>query len=207
MQLSLLKVESAERYEEESGIILSSDEITAGDCQTYLRTREIHQTFMDEDDRDFSYLLDILSDSVIHGANQERVSDVFYSLDYPVDPHVFDKLETKYSMVSSWSGSERKLLFDLVNCSLVGIIAPHIDLHPWVRSKKSMHTWEPEGLVERLWEMVVKQRKELGCNLEDKILDPRWLDVEDDMDVIVKEIEKMLNNDLWEETVAEFIIG
>ncbi|CAL9044025.1 unnamed protein product, partial [Musa banksii] len=50
MQLSLLKVESAERYEEESGIILSSDEITAGDCQTYLRTREIHQTFMDEDD-------------------------------------------------------------------------------------------------------------------------------------------------------------
>ncbi|CAL9099962.1 unnamed protein product [Musa acuminata var. zebrina] len=207
MQLSLLKVESAERYEEESGIILWSDEITAGDCQTYLRTREIHQTFMDEDDRDFSYLLDILSDSGIHGANQERVSDAFYSLDYPVDPHVFDKLETKYSMVSSWSGSERKLLFDLVNCSLVGIIAPHIDLHPWVRSKKSMHTWEPEGLVEWLWEMVVKQRKELGCNLEDKILDPRWLDVEDDMDVIVKEIEKMLNNDLWEETVAEFIIG
>ncbi|CAD5170119.1 unnamed protein product [Musa acuminata subsp. malaccensis] len=207
MQLSLLKVESAERYEEESGIILSSDVISAGDCQTYLRTREIHQTFMDEDDRDFSYLLDILSDSGIHGANQERVSDVFNSLDYPVDPHVFDKLETKYSMVSSWSGSERKLLFDLVNCSLVGTIAPHIDLHPWVRSKKSMHTWEPVGLVERLWEMVVKQRKELGCNLEDKILDPRWLDVEDDMDVIVKEIEKMLNNDLWEETVAEFIIG
>ncbi|RRT64972.1 hypothetical protein B296_00040144 [Ensete ventricosum] len=111
-------------------------------------------------------------------------------------------------MMASWSGSERKLLFDLVNCSLVGVIAPHIDLHPWVRSKKkSMHRWEPEGLVERLWEMVVKQRKELGCNLEDKILDPRWLDVEDDTDVIVKEIERMLNDDLWEETVAEFIIG
>ncbi|RWW31327.1 hypothetical protein GW17_00004046 [Ensete ventricosum] len=104
-------------------------------------------------------------------------------------------------MMATWSGSERKLLFDLVNCSLVGIIAPHIDLHPWVRSKKkSMHRWEPEGLVERLWEMVVKQRKELGCNLEDKILDPRWLDVEDDTDVIVKEIERMLNDDLWEET-------
>ncbi|CAL9092000.1 unnamed protein product [Musa textilis] len=207
MQLNLLKVESGERYEEGSGIILSSDEISAGDCQTHLQTREIHQTFMDEDDRDFSYLLDILIDSGIHGANQDRLSDVFYSLDYPVDPHVFDTLETKYSMVTSWSGSERKLLFDLVNCSLVGISAPHIDLHPWVRSKKSMHIWEPEGLVERLWEMVVKQRKEIGCNLEDKILDPRWLDVEDDMDVIVKEIERMVNDDMWEETVAEFIIG
>ncbi|CAD5186187.1 unnamed protein product [Musa acuminata subsp. malaccensis] len=205
MQLNLLKLESAERYEEELGISISSDEDSAGDSLSVLPTGEIFQAFKDEDDRDFSYLLDMLIASGIHGADQDRLLDACYSLDYPVNPHVFDELERKYGVMASWSRLERKLLFDLVNCVLAGIVASGIGPRPWAPSNRSTHTWEHEDLLERLWQMVVNQRKEMDCNLEE-FLYPRWLDIENSIEVIVKEMEKLLENDLLEEIVMEFII-
>lgn len=205
MQLNLLKLESAERYEEELGISISSDEDSAGDSLSVLPTGEIFQAFKDEDDRDFSYLLDMLIASGIHGADQDRLLDACYSLDYPVNPHVFDELERKYGVMASWSRLERKLLFDLVNCVLAGIVASGIGPRPWAPSNMSTHTWEHEDLLERLWQMVVNQRKEMDCNLEE-FLYPRWLDIENSIEVIVKEMEKLLENDLLEEIVMEFII-
>ncbi|URE44097.1 hypothetical protein MUK42_25457 [Musa troglodytarum] len=205
MQLNLLKLESAGRYDEELGISISSDEDSAGDSLSVLPTGEIFQAFKDEDDRDFSYLLDMVIASGIHGADQDRLLDACYSLDYPVSPHVFDELERKYGVMASWSRSERKLLFDLVNCILAGIVASGIGPRPWAPSNRSMHTWEHEDLLERLWQMVVNRRKEMDCNLEE-FLYPRWLDIENSIEVIVKEMEKVLENDFLEEIVTEFII-
>ncbi|RRT71343.1 hypothetical protein B296_00010091 [Ensete ventricosum] len=205
MQLNLLKLESAERYEEELGVSISSDEGSAGDSLSVLPTGEIFQAFKDEDDRDFSYLLDMVIASDIHGADQDRLLDACYSLDYPVSPHVFDELERKYDVMASWSRLERKLLFDLVNCILAGIVASGIGPCPWAPSKRSTHTCKHEDLLERLWQMVVNQRKEMDCNPEE-FLYPRWLDIENSIEVIVKEMEKLLENDLLEEIVMEFII-
>ncbi|WOL08461.1 hypothetical protein Cni_G17214 [Canna indica] len=195
MQLKLLKLESAESHEDEFGISISSDEESAGDSQSVVQIREKLQAFKDEDDRDFSYFLDILIDSGIHGDNQGRYSGSCCSLDRSVDPNVFDKLEEKYGMMESWSRSERKFLFDLVSSIFVGIMPSWIDLQ-----------MEDKGLVEGLWQTVVKQRKDL-CSLEDSIIDPRWLVVEDDIKIITKDIERILEEHLLDEILSEFVIA
>lgn len=207
LQLQLLKLESADTFAEEPEVLVLSDEDTGARCQSPLLTGLVLQAFRDDDDRDFSYLLDILIESGVHAVNQDRIFDAFYSPDSPVGPGVFDNLEKKYNMLVLWSSSERKLLFDLINIILVDLVAPCLDLHPWLISKRCRPLWNYEGLAERGWRMVVRQRKELAGNQEEVVLEQRWLGTEEDVDMIGREIEKMLNEDLLVELVAEFILG
>ncbi|XP_008794407.2 uncharacterized protein LOC103710467 [Phoenix dactylifera] len=206
MQLRLLKLESANTYAEEPEVLMS-DEDTAACCNSPLPKGSILQAFRDDDDRDFSYLLDMLIESVVHGVNQGRLSDAFYSPDFPVGPGVFDKLEKKYNALALWSRSERKLLFDFINSILVDLVAPCMDLHPWLVSNRCKPMWDREVLVERVWRMVARKRKEIASNQEELVAEPRWLDTEENVDTIGRELEKMLTEDLLDELVSDFILG
>ncbi|XP_010937726.1 uncharacterized protein [Elaeis guineensis] len=207
LQLQLLKLESADTYAEEPEVLVLSDEDTGACCHSPVLKGLVLRAFRDNDDRDFSYLLDILIESGVQGVNEDRIFDAFYSPDSPVGPDVFDKLEKKYSVLVLWSRSERKLLFDLINIILVDLVAPCLDLHPWLVSKRCQALWNHEDLAEGVWQMVVRQRKELVGNQEEVVLEQRWLGTEEDVDMIGREIEKMLNEDLLEELVADFIFG
>ncbi|XP_017698157.2 uncharacterized protein LOC103706730 isoform X1 [Phoenix dactylifera] len=207
LQLQLLKLESADTYAEEPEVLILSDEDTGACCHSPLLKGSVLQAFRDDDDRDFSYLLDVLSESGVHGINQDRIFDAFYSPNSPVGPGVFDKLEKKYCVLVLWSRSERKLLFDLINIILVDLVAPCMDLHPWLVSKRCQPMWNHEGLAEGVWQMVVRQRKELAGNLEEVVLEQRWFSTEEYADMIGREIEKILNEDLLEELVADFSLG
>ncbi|CAL9152983.1 uncharacterized protein LOC135680554 isoform X1 [Musa acuminata AAA Group] len=202
VQLQCLKLESVATSAE-------SDEDCAGDNHVLLPSMEVHREFSDVDDRDFTYLLDVLIESGVRGTDDNRFSDAFYSRGHPVNQSVFDKLEKKYDGVASWPRSERKLLFDLINCTLAGLITPYMDVHLWMTSltlKICVPAWDREGLVEAVWQMVVKQRKELHCNQENMLLESGWFGVEYGVDLVGMEMERMLNADLLEELICEFVL-
>ncbi|CAL9078361.1 unnamed protein product [Musa textilis] len=202
VQLQCLKQESVASSAE-------SDEDCTGDNQVLLRSTVAHREFSDVDDRDFTYLLDVLIESGVRGTDDDKFSRAFYSRGHPVDQNVFDKLEKKYGGVASWPRSERKLLFDLINCTLAGLITPYMDVRSRMTSTTSKiraPAWDREGLVEAVWQMVVKQRKELHCNQENMLLESGWFGVEYGVDLVGIETERMLNADLLEELVCEFFL-
>ncbi|URE07599.1 hypothetical protein MUK42_19296 [Musa troglodytarum] len=199
MKLELLKLESVDAH-----MPTTDEDYTGGDHAPRSLGEINHGGFLDDDDRDFAYLLDIFAESGIHGVDDNKLSDACYLHGCPVDQMVFHKLEKKYDTNASWSRSERKLLFDLINRTLAGIITKCMDVNPGVRSRTHLRAWNREGLAEALWQMVVKLRKEQDCNQENKVLEPGWLGLRYDVDLIGREIERLLNKELLDELVSEF---
>ncbi|KAL6623170.1 hypothetical protein ACP70R_033049 [Stipagrostis hirtigluma subsp. patula] len=189
------------QHNDEPEVSISSDE----DDSAY----QSLEAFQVEEDRDFSYLLDILISSGIIVADWQLLCKSWYSPGCPVGPHVFDRLERKYNKISTWAKPERRLLFDLVNCILSEVLAPCIDVHPLVLSRRQCGPlWGPEGPVEKVWQMIVRQREELVVgNPDEMVLDPNWLHVGDDINMVGKQIARMLHGDLLEEVIIEFLPG
>ncbi|RWV88897.1 hypothetical protein GW17_00048985 [Ensete ventricosum] len=186
-------------------VLMRSDKDSTSDSHKHLPSEEVHQRFIDDDDRDFAYLLDMLIESGIHGVDDKKLVDACYLLGYPVDQNIFSKIEKKYEKIASWSRSERKFLFDLINCTLAGLVTSCMDAHPRVTSKICQPAWDGAGLVEGLWQMVAKHKEEVDCNLENKILESGWFCLEYDVGLIATEMESLLNDDLLEELVSEFV--
>lgn len=170
-------------------------------------SREILKSLKKGVERDFLYFLDILTVSGIYGTSQNKFFDAFYSPDNPVFPDVFDKLENEYNMINLWSRSERKLLFDHINFILAEVLAPCMDLHPWVKVKRSTSSGHGR-LVDESWRLLLRQQKEFSRGKpEEKVLDTKWLYIDDHVDMIGREIERMLKDDLLSELVSDFISG
>ncbi|KAF0903914.1 hypothetical protein E2562_030060 [Oryza meyeriana var. granulata] len=181
------------RYEQE--LSLSSDDDNGN---SYLSL----EAFQIEEERDFSYLLDILISSGMIVADSQLLCKSWHSPGCPVGPHVFDRLERKYNKISTWPRPERRLLFDLANSVLSEILAP------WKSSRRCCPVWGPEGPVEVVWQTMVRQQEELAVgHPDDKVLDPEWLEVGEDINMVGKQIAKMLHGDLLDEVILEFLSG
>ena len=204
MQLKLLKLESADTDAEDLELLISSDE-DSGECRSPLYAGETLEAFGDDEDRDFSYLLDVLIDSGVRHTSANGLFNACYAQEYPVGREVFEKLEKKYNVLASWSRSERKLLFDLISSILADVISPSIDLQS-MKSRRCHPTWSREGLFEDVWQLVAKQRKELGGKQQEKLLlEPRWLDFGGDVYMVGKELESVLIDGLMEELLSQLI--
>ncbi|CAM0877337.1 unnamed protein product [Alopecurus aequalis] len=177
--------------------------------ETTQLVEDILEEFGDEEERDFSYLLDILISSGIHGIKEEELYKVCQSLDCPTGYDVFDKLENKYMKVTHWSRSDRRLTFDMVNSILSEILAPCLDMHPWVNTARNMApVWGSEGLLEKLLQLLTRRREELALRVprpEKKAFDERWPDIADYIDRAGREVEKMIKDDLLEELVLDLM--
>ena len=206
MQLQLLRLES-DKYNTECETPVSSEDGT-GECNSPPKKGDMLQTYRDEEDRDYSYLLDILIDLGVHGAHQDGLLNVICFLRHPADQDTFENLEKKYGVLVDWSKSERKLLFDLVSSILTEIPSPCMDQKPWLKPKRKLSlVCDSDGLAEDVWQMVVRLRKELGRGKpEENIFDPRWLDLGDDVVTVGREMEGMLEDELLEELVSEFLL-
>ncbi|KAM0830284.1 hypothetical protein ACQ4PT_066309 [Festuca glaucescens] len=169
----------------------------------------ILEEFGDEEERDFSYLLDLLISSCIHGVKEDELYKVCQSLDCPAGYDVFDKLEKKYIKVPQWSRSDRKLTFDMVNAILSEILAPCLDMHPWVNSTRNMApVWGSEGLLEKLLLLLTQRCEALALNLpkpEKQAFNQTWPDLADYIDRAGREVEKMIKDDLLEELVLDLM--
>ncbi|KAG2620451.1 hypothetical protein PVAP13_3NG211400 [Panicum virgatum] len=166
------------------------------------------EAFQVEEDRDFSYLLDILICSGIIIADWQLICKSRYSPGCPVGPHVFDRLERKYNKIATWAKPERRLLFDLVNSILSEILAPCVDVHPWVQhSRHGVPLWGPEGPVEKVWQTIVRQREDcVTGHPDDMVLDTNWLEVGNDINMVGKQIARMLYGDLLEEIIVDLLL-
>lgn len=205
MQLRLLKLESSDPYANELEINFSDAENEQ--CHPLTETAEILLAFEDEGDRDFSYLLDVLSDLGVHEAEWDGLSNTFYMREYPVCSNAFDSLEKKYRNVKSWSRSERKLLFDLINLVLSEIVEQIKIQHAWVKPRRLIGPMcSHDCLVEKVWQMVVKYRKESENKLEE-VLELKYLNLVEGVDIVGIEIESMLKDELLEELIFDLMLA
>lgn len=166
------------------------------------------EAFQVEEDRDFSYLLDILiSSGMIVSTDWQLLCKSWHSSSFPVGPQVFERLESKYAKMTSWPKPKRRLMFDLANSVLSDVLAPCTNIHPWVSSTRQCRPiWGPEGPVEKVWQMMVRQQEELAIgHPDDKVLDPNWLQADDDIYAVGNQIAVMLHADLLEEVILEFL--
>ncbi|ONK61883.1 uncharacterized protein A4U43_C08F34560 [Asparagus officinalis] len=195
MQLQLLRLES-DTYNTECE--------STGECNSPPQNGQMLQIYENEEDRDYSYLLDIVTNLGL-----DSLANTCCFLKHPEDLDVFENLEEKYGVIVEWSKSERKLLFDVVSLILEDTLSPWTDEEPWLNPKRKFGpVWDHERLVEKVWQMVIRLRNDSSAGKsEESILDPRWLDFRYELDTIGKEIEGMLKDDLLEELISEFILG
>ncbi|XP_074566312.1 uncharacterized protein LOC141822911 isoform X2 [Curcuma longa] len=163
----------------------------------------LEEEFRDEDERDYSYLLDMLIASGIHNAKRSDLSDACYSSEYPLKPALFTRLEKKYGKLAAWSPSERKLMFDSTNMILAAMFAPCLDKHPWVKATTRIRPmWGVEGLLEKTWQLLVRKRANVG-SAELMAMDDEWLELGDEMDGLGMVIERLVREEVLDELVAE----
>ncbi|KAL1330155.1 hypothetical protein HN51_047314 [Arachis hypogaea] len=197
MQLQLLKLES-EGYAEGS-VLISSDE-ECGEGST--RLSEDNRLCRTEDSWESSYIIDVLSESGIDGAQPDPNFEFWHSLESPVSLSVFNELEKRYCDWTTCSRSERRLLFDRINSGIVKIHNQSMNLQPWVSrattnvGSKLIENRIQDGLFRLLGSQGKVKDDALGKVL---VKEPQWLDLGDEIDVIGREIERLL----LEELVAE----
>ncbi|KAG6595295.1 hypothetical protein SDJN03_11848, partial [Cucurbita argyrosperma subsp. sororia] len=200
MQLQLLKLES-EPFTEGHMLISSDEDATElssglpddekGPCKT-------------KDNWEFSYLLDILTDSGLNVANPGALlATIYSSSNCPINPKIFEQLEKKQSCPSFTTRSERRLLFDCINSGILEIGRELSDLHPWVRPSKTQ--------IATKWVMKNELQNRLCKFLDiqivrfDVVEESDWENLGDEIDVIGKEIERMMINEVLAEVVKDVI--
>ena len=193
-QLKMLKMGDQIDTCRDDSDAFSSDEcndMDISDCQV---KEEQLPVFKDEEDRDCSYVQEMLGtacDSPVYPEEWKFSSDVFLWL------------ENKYSKLLLWSRSDRKLLFDLVNSILADMTAPGISLH----SKVMMNSW-PEmdwrKLAENVWQNALLMRRSYQPFDLDSV-QPLPLDHHPELGVFGTEIAEMIHDDVVEELVAELV--
>ncbi|KAK1677640.1 hypothetical protein QYE76_038488 [Lolium multiflorum] len=204
MQLRLLKMEAAGDADE-TELALFSDDETAASCELENESAPTSCTFWDEDERDFSYVVNMLNCLGIQSAEQDLLLDARCLLRSPACSDVYDNLEKKYSKLILWPQSERRLLFDLTNDILVDTITclTQCGSQGLMRRCQLSMKWGKEEFVQEVWERVCRQRRETECFQEEKLMGVGWLDCEDVTEQIAADFGGMVCEDLLEEAIAD----
>ncbi|KAE8697826.1 putative Hydroxyproline-rich glycofamily protein [Hibiscus syriacus] len=193
MQLQLLKLET-EAYEEGT-VLLSSDD--DGD-QLSVQSAEEKGTAMAEKNLESIYIVDVLVDSGINGADLDTFLATWHSLDCPVNPIVFEELEKKHLNLISCSRAERRLMFDRINSKLLEMYQQFMDQYPWIKPvRKIIPKWNIQELEYNLHRSLVSKNKELDVDAGEC----EWLNLRGDIDAVGKEMERLLVDELIAEVV------
>ncbi|CAG7865439.1 unnamed protein product [Brassica rapa] len=195
MQLQLLKLESA-AYNEAS-MLVSTDEDTDQESSTITNETLTSQEVREEDWKSL-YLVDLLANSRLSDSDHSTVMET------PVDPSLFQDLEKKYSSLKTSTRIDRRFLFDQISGELVQILKQFSDPHPWVKPKRVCSKWDANKIQETLRDLVTrKEEKPSKDDVEEKELE--WLRLEDDIEIIGRDIEEMLTDELIAELVVDAI--
>lgn len=200
-QLHFLETNSEETCSEGSEMGVSSDGDSERGSPDFLQHSEnILKDFKTAEGRDFSYLVDVLDEASLHGMNLGMCFETWHSLECPVNPSVFDLLEKKYGKQTSWLKSERKLLFDHINSGLSEILHSFLEIYIMEKSlkRRCCSTMRRIDIEEELWRMLVSHDNEMRMDLSGKAIgnETKWLQVEEEIGSICREIEKYLFDEL-----------
>ncbi|KAJ8754104.1 hypothetical protein K2173_002002 [Erythroxylum novogranatense] len=198
MQIQLLKLES-EAYTE-GQMLVSSDEDTEESCVPFSKEKGLGEEIVD-----YSYVVDVLHESGINYAESDTFIASWHSPECPVHPQVFEELEKKYTSQTSSTRSKRRLLFDRVNLALLTIYEQVASPYPWVRQPNRISSrWIKSKVEDRLFKVLADQKNKGNKDVADEVLagELQWLDLGNDTDIIGREIERLLTEELLEELVA-----
>lgn len=207
LQLELLKSESSETYSEGDGMNVSSDDDfeQGSSVSNAGKSEQLMRPFSIEEGRDFSYLVDVFTEAGFHVRNSGTSCDTWDSPECPISPAVFEMLEKKYGEQISWKRSERRLLFDRINSELMEILQPSMGSH-WTKplSTRLCFGKSLDMIEENLWTLLDHQRKQADKDSSGKMMgkDDGWLELGDGIEVIVREIEDSLVDQLATEVVS-----
>ncbi|KAI6675015.1 hypothetical protein NL676_002921 [Syzygium grande] len=200
MQLQLLKLESQACTE--GSMLISSDEDAGEGLMHLSEDRGLYRT---GESWESSYIANVLIGSGCDNSDPEMFIAKWHSPECPVNPLVFEELEKRYCDESS-SRPARKLLFDSVNSALVEIYQQLMDPHPWVHlvAAKLDFEWDKDSLQDGLIRILTGQGKKGSKGVLDKFLarESLWLNLGDDIDVIGREVERLLIDDLVAEVLS-----
>ncbi|KAB2598183.1 hypothetical protein D8674_001103 [Pyrus ussuriensis x Pyrus communis] len=197
----------SDTYSEGSGMIVSSDDdddTIQGSASSYRENEDSMGLFRVEESRDYSYLVDVLSEIGFYGRNSTMDLGTWCPPEWPLSLAVFETLEKKFGDQASWKRSDRRLLFDRINATLMEIFEPCMGVPTWTKpmSRRIRSTPSEEMIEEDLWVLLVSQEKEKGKDSAEKALGREIeLDLGDDIDGIGKEIERFL----FDKLIAEFV--
>lgn len=204
LQLQLLKSEN-EGYAEGSMVVVSSDDDADEVSSRFVNDKGTSSRA--EEYLESSYIANVLADSGINGTDPDTFTSTWYSPDCPLNSSVFEELEKKYSnQTSSWSRAERKLIFDRINLQLLEIYHQSTPQHPWVKkTARSTHPkWNKQELEDSLRKLLAVQDKKAKKDVTNYVIgsELQWLDLIDDIDIIGREIERLLIDELVAEVAA-----
>lgn len=195
MQLKLLKMESGSHAEGETP---TSENV----CRVLSQENRIS----DDVSWESSYIVDVLICSELDDVDADAFTSKWHSSECPLGPNLFDNLEQKYSNDTTWLRPDRRLLFDRINSGLFEMSKWFVDPHPWAKpvlARKLAPTWR-EGRVKReLHKWLASEEERAKEYLTERVLDweMQWIDSGDDVEVIGREIQTLLIDELISEVV------
>lgn len=201
LQLGLLKRETTDTRDGSELSILSDDETAR---RSLPETGESH-AFRNTEERDFSYVFDMLVALGIHAANEDDLLDNCYLLECSAGLDLYDDLEQKYDSLILWPVHERKLLFDITNAVLGDMITSVMNGCSKGLMARCSPGWNREDFAELVWQRVVQLRQEIEFNQEALLLSVEWAGSEDGASLVGRDIGNMLQDDLVQEIVADFL--
>ncbi|KAF3581959.1 hypothetical protein DY000_02029186 [Brassica cretica] len=190
MKLQLLKCES-DTYNEGDMLVSSEEEEEESSYIVTDETMIIHELV---ENWKSLYLADILANSRFSDLNPASFMASWHSSESPLDPSLFKDLEKKYSGLKTSTRLERKFVFDRVNSEILEFFEQFTDLKP----TKVCPKWDITMMHETLQEVVTRKYKKQSRDTKDK--ESQLPSLEDGIEVIGKEIEEMLTDEL----IAEF---
>ncbi|KAJ7971325.1 Phosphatidylinositol N-acetyglucosaminlytransferase subunit P-related [Quillaja saponaria] len=193
---------------EEPGMNVSSDEDfgegSVGDSEEAEDVLRLSR--VEEESRDFSYLVEVLTESGFYSGSLHTDFSTWYSTECPISPSVFEILEKKFGEQTFWKRSDRRLLFDRINLGLMEILQSCMGIPSWDMpvSRRLNPKLSHDMIEEDLWTLLVVQERESIKDSAENIFgrDVRWSELGDDIDVNVKETVKLLIDELVAEIVC-----
>ncbi|KAM3406416.1 hypothetical protein ACQJBY_000485 [Aegilops geniculata] len=193
-QLKMLKMGDQVDTRRDDSDAYTSDECDDTDISDYQVKEEQLPIFKDEEDRDCTYVQEMLGTACGFPVYPEQ---------WQFSSDVFVWLENKYSKLLLWSKSDRKLLFDLVNSILADTTAPGSSLC----SKIMMNSWplmDWRKLAENVWQTAAFMRRSHQPFDLDSV-EPLPLDHHPELVMFGADIAEMIRDDVLEELVAELV--
>ncbi|CAL1374431.1 unnamed protein product [Linum trigynum] len=212
-RLELLKSEISDGNSEDFDTMVSSegDPREAESVGDFEANEDAMRLFKAEESRDFSYLVDVLTEAglinrnpLLIGPNYSWHSDECNI----ISPSVFDTLEKKYGDQISWKRDDRRLLFDRINWGLVEILQSSLCQHSvsWskpVARRFMLNYGGQEDIEEEVWMLLASQENGKGKNSE-KVMgeDDKWLELGDHVQDISRDIANSLFDELVQDAVS-----
>lgn len=160
-----------------------------------------------EESRDFSYVVEVLTEAGISNASLFKDFSTWHSAECPIRPSVFETLEKKFGEQQLWKRSERRLLFDRINFGLLDILHPYLYVPMWEKLVSRRMNSEPsqDMIEDEMWGLLVSQEKKAGKESADNMLgggEIRWIELGEEVENIVREIVKLLVEELVDDIVG-----